>query len=370
MNFAFIDVETPNRKNDSICSMGVVETDRFGNEIDRSYFLVNPEDRFDDVNMRIHGIAPIDVANAPTFETVWIDSISPLLQRSFIVAHNASFDLNVLSKAAERIGAGYQEMVHACTKRMARELISADSCKLADLCAMMGIRLDNHHNALGDAVACEKLFWRLADMTDRLDSHFSTFIPARRPDLWCDGAASKKKSNISSARTIASKHLLEVLANVASDGKVTDDEMSEMLELMLSNDEIASDPAYGKIMRMAQEAYADGVVTDAEAELMLKEISSILDPVIRNEVVRFPGSKFCLTGAFSHGSRDAVKCYIESRGGKVLTGVTGNTDYVVVGLQGSEAYSFGNYGSKVKKALELREKGKPVMIVSEECIYS
>ena len=36
---------------------------------------------------------------------------------------------------------------------------------------------------------------------------------------------------------------------------------------------------------------------------------------------------------------------------------------------GSEAYSLGSYGTKVKKAMELQEKGVPVKVINECDLY-
>ena len=44
-------------------------------------------------------------------------------------------------------------------------------------------------------------------------------------------------------------------------------------------------------------------------------------------------------------------------------------DYVVVGALGSPDWSNGNYGSKIKKAMELKESGKPIRIITEEQLF-
>ena len=67
----FLDVETPNRHNDRICSIGIVQTDMRGDVVNSLSRLVNPEEPFDDICMSIHGIAPIDVKGAPSFAELW-----------------------------------------------------------------------------------------------------------------------------------------------------------------------------------------------------------------------------------------------------------------------------------------------------------
>ena len=53
-------------------------------------------------------------------------------------------------------------------------------------------------------------------------------------------------------------------------------------------------------------------------------------------------------------------------GASVKNSVSGKTDYVIVGGYGSNDWACGNYGSKVKKALELQSKGKDIKIIKEE----
>jgi len=65
-SFTFFDVETPNSRNNSICSIGIVHVKE--NEVIFSKeYLVNPEARFDNMNMEIHGITPRMVEHATVF---------------------------------------------------------------------------------------------------------------------------------------------------------------------------------------------------------------------------------------------------------------------------------------------------------------
>lgn len=95
---------------------------------------------------------------------------------------------------------------------------------------------------------------------------------------------------------------------------------------------------------------------------------SVLSEV--TEKIDLSGKSVCLTGAFNRGSRSSVQAEIENLGAVVVKGVSSKTDYLIVGGSGSADWKFGNYGDKVKKALEYQEKGKNIKIVSEEDIFS
>jgi len=94
----FFDVETPNRQNSKICSIGVVRTDQCGHTEYENSFLVDPEQGFDSRNIGIHGITPSQVHGQPTFDRLWAAELRSVFSDCVVVAHNACFDINVLGK--------------------------------------------------------------------------------------------------------------------------------------------------------------------------------------------------------------------------------------------------------------------------------
>ena len=106
---------------------------------------------------------------------------------------------------------------------------------------------------------------------------------------------------------------------------------------------------------------------------MLRLFEQITDPVANAcscDCFDISGKTFCLTGEFEYGDRSSVESALRQRGGIPISSVTKKTDCLVVGSKGSEAWSNGNYGTKVKKAMELQEKGSPIRIVKEQDICS
>ncbi|MCR4749320.1 MAG: BRCT domain-containing protein [Lachnospiraceae bacterium] len=72
-----------------------------------------------------------------------------------------------------------------------------------------------------------------------------------------------------------------------------------------------------------------------------------------------------VTGDFDFGSRQDVYSFIENAGGIIDNNVKKATDFVVVGCKGSDAWKTGNYGGKIQKAIELKDKGEHIEIVKE-----
>ncbi|MDO4543744.1 MAG: 3'-5' exonuclease [Clostridia bacterium] len=150
------DVETPNYANNRISAIGI-SVIQDGCISEEFYSLVNPETDFDPFNIRLTGIDEYKVWNAPTFLQLW-ERIEPLLSRGVLIAHNAPFDMGVLSKCIEAYEIEWKPYAcYACTCAMGR------SCyphfynhRLNTMCRYLNIEL-NHHDAAGDSRACALL---------------------------------------------------------------------------------------------------------------------------------------------------------------------------------------------------------------------
>ena len=76
-----------------------------------------------------------------------------------------------------------------------------------------------------------------------------------------------------------------------------------------------------------------------------------------------------MTGEFESGSRTEISNRLEQMGAVINNHVVKSVDFLIVGGNGSNAWASGNYGTKVKKALELQEKGSKIQIVREAEIF-
>lgn len=156
--FVAFDVETPNRMNERMSSIGisVVEDGRI---VDSFCSFVDPEQYFDRFNTMLTGIGEETVSGAPTFPEVW-KRIEPIMSSGLLTAHNAVFDLGVLKKCLVHYGIEWKPYVrYVCTVQMGRSLVPGISHRLNDLCAYYGIPLD-HHRADSDSRACAEILLR------------------------------------------------------------------------------------------------------------------------------------------------------------------------------------------------------------------
>jgi len=157
MNFTAIDFETATGFHP--CSVGIV-TVQNGIIVDEFVTLIKPPNNiYNPFTIQVHGIYPRDTVNAKSFKQVYPE-IERRLKNRVVVAHNESFDRNVLVKSMLANGLNYEDLNIASKWECTVKIYKAKGIKptkLSDCCREMNIKL-NHHEALSDARACAKLY--------------------------------------------------------------------------------------------------------------------------------------------------------------------------------------------------------------------
>jgi len=172
LDFTAIDFETANGSSASACSVGLVKV-RGGQVVDRVGWLIRPpfgHAHFADWNIRIHGITPDMVENAPS----WAEQLPDLLdfaESDVLVAHNAGFDMGVLRTACEATGITVPDREYFCSLQLARRTYRLDSYRLPSAAAAAGFDDFAHHEALADAEACAAIVVHAASRWGAADLH-------------------------------------------------------------------------------------------------------------------------------------------------------------------------------------------------------
>ena len=168
--FAIIDVETTGggiagNRITEIC----IALMKNGEVVDKYTTLVNPEREIPNHITALTGIDNEMVADAPRFFEV-AEKIEAFTQDAIFVAHNVSFDYNVIRGEFRLLGQHYNRK-KLCTVRLSRKLIPGMlSYSLGRLCSTINIPHFNRHRAEGDVDATVILFQRLLS----LDEDFNT----------------------------------------------------------------------------------------------------------------------------------------------------------------------------------------------------
>ncbi len=161
MEYVAIDFETASILRDSACSIGLVRFSEDGEKKDSFYSLIRPPVlRFDPVCTAVHHLDPCEISSSPTFSDLWGD-ISSFIGTSPLVAHNAQFDMGVLSHTLHSWNLECPGYRYFCTLSLSRKLWKGKpSYRLTALARELGWEYDAH-NALEDALVCGRLFSRL-----------------------------------------------------------------------------------------------------------------------------------------------------------------------------------------------------------------
>jgi DNA polymerase III subunit epsilon len=170
LDFTAIDFETANSSSASACSVGMVKV-RDGVMVDSAYWLIKPpigHDEFWEWNTRIHGLVAADVVDA----LLWTEQLSDLVEFAdgdILVAHNAGFDMGVISGACAATFVDTPTFEYACSLQVARKTYNLESYRLPVAAMAAGFEDFEHHNALADAQACAAIMVHAAKRHDAAD---------------------------------------------------------------------------------------------------------------------------------------------------------------------------------------------------------
>jgi len=151
--YCVLDVETTGTgKTDRIIELALIGLDQFGDKQWEWCSLINPErDTGTGTAIKVHQIYLRDVENAPTFSD-FSGYIAKLLNGRILIAHNAAFDLRMLSSEYSRLGIFVPKVECICTLSVARSM-GISPANLENCCNILGVVMEGAHHALADARA-------------------------------------------------------------------------------------------------------------------------------------------------------------------------------------------------------------------------
>ena len=167
--------------------------------------------------------------------------------------------------------------------------------------------------------------------------------------------------------TLATQILDGILKGITADGEVTEAECKNLRQWLYDNIYLSDHFPFNKTIELVERVLEDSVITKEESAYITAVIDDMLNPVqaLSAQVNSVEGKHVCLSGNFAYGPKSAVEKYIVAHGGIMDSGVKKSTNILLVGNEGSQDYSNGNYGTKVKKAIEYNEKGCKIQIIKE-----
>ncbi|MBF2755271.1 MAG: BRCT domain-containing protein [Gammaproteobacteria bacterium AqS3] len=167
-------------------------------------------------------------------------------------------------------------------------------------------------------------------------------------------------------------------------GFIADDQINqaeaEFLHAWLVKNQASDNPIVLNLMSKVAPMLEDGVLDDEEAAELLDLLKKFsggefeLDEAPRTTQlpvcspapkIKFAGSKFALTGTFAFGTRKQCQAEIDGRGGINASGISHSLDYLVLGDYVTPSWVHETFGRKIEKAMQYRDRGDPLSIVTE-----
>lgn len=164
MNFIALDVETANSDPKSICQIGLAVF-KNGELVDTWKSLINPQVDFDGINIAIHGIEPKHVKDAPRIHEV--RSVLEGIIGDNVVATYTAFDRVAFSKNFPDLNWDWLDV--ALVVRRTWEEVAYSGYGLANMCEMLDIKMERHHDAVSDAVNAGQIFIKAIDIHGDID---------------------------------------------------------------------------------------------------------------------------------------------------------------------------------------------------------
>jgi DNA polymerase-3 subunit epsilon/CBS domain-containing protein len=123
--------------------------------------LVRPGELIPQLASGIHGIDDAAVADAPAFADIWPE-FSAFIGEAVVIGHALGFDLAVLKRECERAGIDWARPQTLDTRLLA-EVAEPDLAGYAldSLAAWLAVEITDRHSALGDSLACARIFLAL-----------------------------------------------------------------------------------------------------------------------------------------------------------------------------------------------------------------
>lgn len=181
-----------------------------------------------------------------------------------------------------------------------------------------------------------------------------------------------------SARQI--DELIGLARGVALDGLITVAEAEFLQKWLAASAAITQQPLIKALYYRINEILHDGMIDEEERSELLDTLGRFsnrdfeLGEVMKATtlplchpapILEFKGRRYCFTGTFMFGQRKLCEEAVRERGAEAGS-LTQRTNVLVIGTYATESWKHSSFGTKILRAVEWRERGIPISIVSEQ----
>lgn len=174
--------------------------------------------------------------------------------------------------------------------------------------------------------------------------------------------------------------LIGLSKGITANGEV-DQAEAEFLQTWLVQNSQSENPIILNLLSKVCEMLEDGILDAEESAELLSILHSVsgekmeLGEVSKTSTlpictpppqIIFEDKTFLFTGTCAYGTRKQCQEAIDSLGGSNAKSVTKNLDYLILGSYVTDSWAHESFGRKIEKAMEYRDSGLPLAIVTEE----
>ncbi len=175
--------------------------------------------------------------------------------------------------------------------------------------------------------------------------------------------------------------LIGLSKGLLADGKVDQAEAEFLQTWLIQSRQTTENPVIINLLSRVDAMLEDGVLDSEESSELLSILHKLTgEPSVVGELAKttslpvdepapsiiFEDNQFLFTGTCVYGSRKDCQSAIESLGGINAKGVTKKLDYLVLGTYVTDSWIHESYGRKIEKAMQYRDEGMPITIITEE----
>ena len=175
--------------------------------------------------------------------------------------------------------------------------------------------------------------------------------------------------------------LIGISKGLLADGKVNQSEADFLQTWLIQSRQTTDNPIIINLLSRVDTMLEDGILDSEESTELLAllrkltgEASEIGELAKTTSLpidtpapsILFSGKQFLFTGTCVYGTRKQCQSAIEERGGINAKSVTKKLEYLVLGTYVTDSWIHENYGRKIEKAMQYRDDGLPISIITEE----
>ena len=323
-------------------------------EIDRFVTFVKPYELINEEITELTGITNEMVENAPRISSILPDFLS-FIGDNVLVGHNINrFDINILYDLVRKHLNQKLTNDFIDTLMWSQRGLSLEHNRLIDVAAYFEIEVKNAHRALADCITNSLVY-------EKMKTEFN--FPLRKKSEF------KSKPIKYRNDTVQLQILNGILTGITFDNILTKEEIKSLKIWLENNKNLSGQYPYDNVIILVNDILKNAKIDKPILNETLIKLKQIIDPTSNCSKPINPidvnDKKICLTGEFKIGSRKQVENILKDLGAVIHKSVNRKTDYLLVGNLKSANWKCGTYGSKIKTALELQEKGIGIIIYDE-----